>query len=116
MADLSSQYAGATRTESLIRGRTKVAEYYRLQIEQLANERRNLEILLSEIPDHQQKLHQRQQEIEQWLRDRQNELTGLATGVGMSGARVGSSGGSVCETAGGLGQGAQRLSARLRGC
>jgi hypothetical protein len=79
MAEFSSTVSGANRTEALMSGRTKVANFTRLQIEQLASERRNLEVLLTEIPDQQQLLQQRQQDVEQWLRDRQNELTGLAT-------------------------------------
>jgi hypothetical protein len=78
-AELLSHAPAAKVNDILFRGRTKIGEYYRLQIEQLAEERRHLETILEQLPDEQQKLRKRQQEIEEWLHDRQLELTTMAT-------------------------------------
>ncbi|MDX1962947.1 MAG: hypothetical protein SFX18_07330 [Pirellulales bacterium] len=81
--ELSGRLPAAQLAEGLLRARGRLAEFYRLQTDQLAEERRKLESILTALPSEQHKLSQRQQTLEQWVREREQDFAGLAARLSM---------------------------------
>jgi len=81
LEELVAEFGGrinSTRfTEAQLRGRQKLAELYRHQTEQLLEERMKLEELAERLPLEQRRLQAQRVELEQWMADRQNDLSGL---------------------------------------
>lgn len=81
LEELVAEFGGrinSTRfTEAQLRGRQKLAELYRHQTEQLLDERMKLEELAERLPLEQRRLQAQRVELEQWMADRQDDLSGL---------------------------------------
>ncbi len=81
LEELVAEFGGrinSTRfTEAQLRGRQKLAELYRHQTEQLLDERMKLEELAERLPLEQRRLQAQRVELEQWMNDRQDDLSGL---------------------------------------
>gem|GEM_PF-1349605 len=76
--DLAGIAAPAKLAEALFRARWRLAEFYRWHTEQLADERRKLELLVAELPAAQLQLQQRRRELEHWSAQREAEFAGFA--------------------------------------
>ena len=81
LEELVAEFGGrinSTRfTEAQLRGRQKLAELYRHQTEQLLEERMKLEELAERLPLENRRLQAQRVELEQWMNDRQDDLSGL---------------------------------------
>ncbi len=78
VAEFGGRIINSTRfTEAQLRGRQKLAELYRHQTEQLLEERMKLEELAERLPLEQRRLQAQRVELEQWMADRQDDLSSL---------------------------------------
>jgi hypothetical protein len=75
--DLLAQLAGAIPpaqlSHQIARSRARLGDCYRLQQEDLVNQRRQLETLAAQITDQHGRLSAQKRELEQWLRERTAE-------------------------------------------
>ncbi len=78
LAQLAGAVPSAQLTHQLARSRSKLSEHYRLQIDELAAQRRQLESLSAQLPEQHEKLNRQKRELEAWLTARQAELEKMA--------------------------------------
>ncbi|MDZ4821671.1 MAG: helix-turn-helix domain-containing protein [Planctomycetota bacterium] len=78
LAQLAGAIPPAQLTHQIARSRSKLVDYYRLQNDELTEQRQQLEALAAQLPVQHEKLHRQRRELEQSLQERQTELEKMA--------------------------------------
>jgi hypothetical protein len=73
LAQLSGAIPPAQLTHQIARSRARLVDCFRLQQENIAEERRQLEVLAVQITDQHSRVAAQKRELEQWLRERSTE-------------------------------------------
>jgi hypothetical protein len=73
LAQLAGAIPPAQLSHQIARSRSRLSDCYRLQQEDLVNQRRQLETLATQITEQHSRLLTQKRELEQWLRDRTTE-------------------------------------------